>query len=153
MKYDTERKEAYAKVFKIMANIYEHAGYEAFNNIDSIKYRIKSESSILGKMASKKVGSNIEDVYDLIGLRYIFKELKDCEALRKSIMNNEYFKIVEIKDYLNGHPEDPDYKAIHFRAKFEGYPCEIELLDLEMEEHVAKTHEAYKNGLLIPDKK
>lgn len=149
MNYDKYRDEAYGKVLKLMTNIYMSAGYEAHKEIDSIKYRIKSESSIINKMKLNKVGKDIFDVYDLVGIRYIFKDLNDCKKLKEAIESNKDINIFEVRDYMNGHPEDPNYKALHFRVVFEGYPCEIEFIDIEMEKHIALTHEDYKKGLLI----
>ena len=97
----------------------------------------------------KKVGDNIYNVYDLIGIRYIFHNLKYYKKLKDYIVNNSNFEIVEIKNYLeDGHPEDPNYKALHIRMKYQKFPCEVEFMDVKMAEHVARTHDDYKKGLL-----
>ena len=101
----------------------------------------------MGKM--KKVGDNIYNVYDLIGIRYIFHNLKYYKKLKDYIVNNSNFEIVEIKNYLeDGHPEDPNYKALHIRMKYQKFPCEVEFMDVKMSEHVVRTHDDYKKGLL-----
>ncbi len=147
MEFNEIRKEANNKVLEIMQLINEGINLEILNDLDSIQYRIKSNSSIMGKM--KKVGDNIYNVYDLIGIRYIFYNLKYYEKLKEYIVNNSNFEIVEIKNYLeDGHPEDPNYKALHIRMKYQKFPCEVEFMDIKMFEHVARTHTDYKKGLL-----
>ena len=76
-------------------------------------------------------------------------ELVSLEKLKEYIVNNSNFEIVEIKNYLeDGHPEDPNYKALHIRMKYQKFPCEVEFMDIKMFEHVARTHTDYKKGLL-----
>lgn len=147
MEFNEIRKEANNKVLEIMRLINEGINLEILNDLDSIQYRIKSNGSIIGKM--KRVGDNIYNVYDLIGIRYIFHNLKYYKKLKDYIVNNSNFEIVEIKNYLeDGHPEDPNYKAIHIRMKYQKFPCEVEFMDVKMSEHVIKTHDDYKKGLL-----
>ena len=147
MEFNEIRKEASNKVLEIMQLINAGINLEILNDLDSIQYRIKSNSSIIDKM--KKVGDNIYNVYDLIGIRYIFHNLKYYKNLKDYIVNNSNFEIVEIKNYLeDGHPEDPNYKALHIRMKYKKFPCEVEFMDIKMSEHVVRTHEDYKKGLL-----
>lgn len=147
MEFNELRKEANNKVLEIMSLINEGINLDILNDLDSIQYRIKSNSSITGKM--KKVGDNIYNVYDLIGIRYIFHNLKYYKKLKDYIVNNSNFEIVEIKNYLeDGHPEDPNYKALHIRMKYQKFPCEVEFMDVKMAEHVVRTHDDYKKGLL-----
>lgn len=147
MEFNEIRKEANNKVLEIMRLINEGINLEILNDLDSIQYRIKSNGSIICKM--KRVGDNIYNVYDLIGIRYIFHNLKYYKKLKDYIVNNSNFEIVEIKNYLeDGHPEDPNYKAIHIRMKYQKFPCEVEFMDVKMSEHVIKTHDDYKKGLL-----
>ena len=147
MEFNKIRKEANNKVLEIMSIINTGINFEYFSNLDSIQYRIKSNSSITAKM--KKVGDNIYNVYDLIGIRYIYNNLKYYKKLKDYIVNNSNFENVEIKNYLeDGHPEDSNYKALHIRMKYQNFPCEVEFMDVKMAEHVAKTHDDHKKGLL-----
>ena len=147
MEFNEIRKEANKKVLEIMSIINTGNNFEYFSDLDSIQYRIKSDNSIIAKM--QKVGDNIYNVYDLIGIRYIFNDLTNYKQLKDYIVNNPNFEIVEIKNYLqDGHPKDPNYKALHIRMKYHNFPCEVEFMDVKMAEHVVKTHAEYKNGLL-----
>ena len=147
MEFNELREEANKKVLEIMSIINTGINFEYFMGLDSIQYRIKSNSSIIAKM--KKVGDNIYNVYDLIGIRYIFHDLTNYKQLKDYIVNNSNFEIVEIKNYLeDGHPEDPNYKALHIRMKYQEFPCEVEFMDVKMAEHVVRTHDDYKKGLL-----
>ena len=108
MEFNELREEANKKVLEIMSIINTGINFEYFRGLDSIQYRIKSNSSIIAKM--KNVGDNIYNVYDLIGIRYIFNDLTNYKQLKDYIVNNSNFEIVEIKNYLeDGHPEDPNY--------------------------------------------
>lgn len=147
MEFNEIRKEANKKVLEIMQLINTGINFEYFNDLDSVQYRIKSTNSIINKM--KKVENDIYNVYDLIGIRYIFHDLTNYKQLKDYIVNNPNFEIVEIKNYLqDGHPEDKNYKALHIRMKYHNFPCEVEFMDVKMAEHVVKTHAEYKNGLL-----
>lgn len=147
MKIEEIRTEANKKVFEIMRIINKY-DENLFLDLLYIQHRIKSEKSILKKM--QKVGSdNIFDVYDLIGVRYVFNNMNTCESLMNTILIDSNFYDTLIKDYSKeGHPEDPNYKAIHLRTKFQEYPVEIEIMDEKISEHVVLTHNDYKKGLL-----
>lgn len=134
MDFEDVRKSAYTKVFEIMS-IINNSNHNNLLNLEYIQYRIKTKDSILKKM--EKVGDNIYDVYDLIGIRYVFQNLNISDTFYKNIMNIKDFKIIEVRDYLEkGHPNDPNYKALHIRLKYDNFPCEIEIMDAKMSEHV-----------------
>ena len=96
MEFNEIRKEANKKVLEIMSIINTGNNFEYFSDLDSIQYRIKSDNSIIAKM--QKVGDNIYNVYDLIGIRYIFNDLTNYKQLKDYIVNNPNFEIVEIKN-------------------------------------------------------
>ena len=147
MEFNEIRKEANKKVLEIMQLINTGIDFEYFFDLDSVQYRVKSSESIINKM--KKVENDIYNVYDLIGIRYIFHDLNNHKQLKDYIVNNPNFKIVETKNYLqDGHPEDRNYRALHIRMKYHDFPCEVEFMDVKMAEHVVKTHAEYKNSLL-----
>lgn len=70
MEFNEIRKEANKKVLEIMQLINTGIDFEYFFDLDSVQYRVKSSESIINKM--KKVENDIYNVYDLIGIRYIF---------------------------------------------------------------------------------
>ncbi len=146
MEFESIRNEAYLKALDIM-NIMNKGNPSNLLDLEYIQYRIKSKDSILNKM--KKVGNNIYDVYDLIGVRYVFRNLNNSDKFFQNIKNIKDFKIIEIRDYLEtGHPEDPNYKTLHIRLKYDNFPCEVQIMDTKMSEHVIMTHDDYKEGLL-----
>lgn len=77
-----------------------HTGMDPtlFRSLDSIQYRIKSEHSIL--MKQKKVGNSLYDVYDLIGIRYIFTDLSEVDQIKKAILCHSDFDVKEVKNSL-----------------------------------------------------
>ena len=98
---------------------------------------------------SAKAFSNFHN-HVIVGKKYL-PICKTCcnKKLKDYIVNNSNFEIVEIKNYLeDGHPEDPNYKALHIRMKYQKFPCEVEFMDVKMFEHVVRTHDDYKKGLL-----
>ena len=96
MEFNEIRKEANKKVLEIMQLINTGIDFEYFFDLDSVQYRVKSSESIINKM--KKVENDIYNVYDLIGIRYIFHDLNNHKQLQDYIVNNPNFKIVEIKN-------------------------------------------------------
>ena len=146
MKLENVRKEAYAKVFEIMGIITNSNDINLLN-IEYIQYRIKTKDSIIKKM--ENVGNNIYDVYDLIGIKYVFQDLSIIDTFCKNIKSIKEFKIVEIRDYLKkGHPRDQNYKALHILLTYDNFPCEIEIMDTNMSKHIVMSHDDYKKGLL-----
>lgn len=146
MDLENIRKEA----FNICLDVMDIVNKSNINNLFDLKYiqyRVKTKDSILRKM--QKVGNSIDDVYDLIGIRYVFRNLNVSDIFCKNIINMKEFESIEIKDYLEkGHPEDSNYKALHIRLKYNNFPCEIQIMDINMSEHVTKTHDDYEKGLL-----
>lgn len=81
--------------------------FEYFSDLDSIQYRIKSDNSIIAKM--QKVGDNIYNVYDLIGIRYIFNDLTNYKQLKDYIVNNpsevEFMDVKMAEHVVKTHAE------------------------------------------------
>ena len=146
MEIESIRKEAYAKVFEIMSIITSSIDINSLN-LEYIQYRIKTKDSIIKKM--EKVGNNIYDVYDLIGIKYVFQDLSIVDTFCKNIKSIKDFNIVEIKDYLKKiHPRDPNYNALHILLTYDNFPCEIEIMDTNMSKHIIMSHDDFKKGLL-----
>ena len=80
MEFNEIRKEANKKVLEIMQLINTGIDFEYFFDLDSVQYRVKSSESIINKM--KKVENDIYNVYDLIGIRYIFHDLNNHKQLK-----------------------------------------------------------------------
>ena len=140
------RQKAYENILDIV-KIIQQSSFDFFNNLDTVKFRVKSEESI--KRKALKFDGDIAKVYDLIGIRYVLLNEQYSSLLKESITNINCFEVKQIKDYtLSGHPDDPSYKAIHLRIVYKDLPVEVQIMDSNMNELEAKTHTDYKNGLL-----
>ena len=126
--------------------INEKSDFDMVNNLEMVKFRIKSEESIKKKMRQKNL--TVDKVYDLIGIRFILKTEEQCYEFLEKIKNNTNFRINEIRDYIK-NPKDLDqYKAIHVLINFDNHLCEIQIMNIDMNKLDEKTHEDYKKGLL-----
>lgn len=140
------RQKAYENILDIV-KIIQQSSFDFLNNLDTVKFRVKSEESI--KRKAMKFDGDITKIYDLIGIRYVLFKKDYSNLLKESITNINCFEVKRIKDYSSsGHPDDPNYKAIHLRMMYNDLPVEVQIMDSKMNELEAKTHTDYKEGLL-----
>ena len=141
------RKGALQKCISIIECIIDGTNvFDINNNLEMIKFRIKSEESIKEKM--KKQNLNLDKVYDLIGIRFIFKKENQCYDFLERLKVNTNFDINEIRDYIKRPKDLDEYKAIHVLIKYDNFLCEIQIMDIDMNKLDEKTHDDYKKGLL-----
>lgn len=141
------RKESLKKCVNIIESIInQENGYNIQNNLEMVKFRIKSEESIKAKMRKQNI--NIDKVYDLIGIRFIFKTTDQCYDFLERIKTNKDFKINEIRDYIKSPKDLDEYKAIHVLIGYGKYLCEIQIMNIDMNKLDENTHDDYKKGLL-----
>lgn len=96
-------------------NAYYNA-YEPVNPIEHIKKRIKSPESIAGKLKKKKLpvtaAAASQYLSDIAGVRIICAYAKNIYEIVGIIKNQEGFKVISEKDYLN-HPKASGYRSYH----------------------------------------
>lgn len=86
------------------------------NPIESIKSRLKSLNSILGKLKRKQLPFSVdvieENLNDIAGVRVICSFVQDIYVLANSLLQQDDIKLVKVKDYIQ-HPKSGGYRSLH----------------------------------------
>ncbi len=86
------------------------------NPIQSIKSRLKSFNSIIGKLKRKNLPFSenaIEDnLCDIAGVRVICSFVQDIYVLANSLLQQDDITLVKLKDYIQ-HPKPSGYRSLH----------------------------------------
>ncbi|MCP4231809.1 MAG: bifunctional (p)ppGpp synthetase/guanosine-3',5'-bis(diphosphate) 3'-pyrophosphohydrolase [bacterium] len=126
---DERRSEREAKIAKAVAELerkLRKAGVEAV-----VVGRPKHIYSIWQKV--KRRGKDLEDVFDLLGLRVILADITAC-YLALNTIHNEYLQVTgRYKDYI-AHPKPNNYQSIHTTVENDaGWLVEIQIRTKEMD--------------------
>ena len=88
----------------------------ARNPIDSIKTRVKTPESIVGKLDRKGLPHTLEAIetqlFDIAGLRVICPFVDDIYILADCILQQDDVRLVERKDYI-ANPKPNGYRSLH----------------------------------------
>ena len=86
------------------------------NPIESIKSRIKSINSIIGKLKRKDLPFSVEaieeNIFDIAGIRVVCSFVQDIYVLANSLLQQDDIKLVKVKDYIQ-HPKSSGYRSLH----------------------------------------
>ncbi len=109
------------------------------------EYRPKHFFSIYRKM--QRTGKSLEQIQDLLGLRFICSDRDACYALSR-ILQDRWTPVQErFKDYIS-HPKKNGYQSIHLTLIAEcGRPIEVQIRSFAMHivaETGSAAHGAYK---------
>ncbi len=146
MDIDELRKEALKKVTEIISMVFSDDNFDFSNNLELVKFRIKSKESIYCKC--KTLNVTYDKVYDLIGIRFVLKDSHLCYELLDCLKKNKNIKIKEVRDYIKNPRDLDEYKALHVHIEFEDFLGEIQIMNIDMHKLDEKTHDDYKKGLL-----
>lgn len=87
-----------------------------YNPIETIKTRVKSAESILGKLQRKNLTLDMETVekelYDIAGIRVICPFIEDIYMLADCLLQQDDIRLVEKKDYIK-KPKENGYRSLH----------------------------------------
>lgn len=87
-----------------------------YNPIETIKTRIKSIDSIIGKLWRKNLSigtKNIEqEIFDIAGVRVICPFIEDIYLLSNCLLQQDDIKLIEKKDYIK-NPKENGYRSLH----------------------------------------
>ena len=94
----------------------EFANRYSRNPINSIHTRLKSQTSILEKMAKKKMEVTRENVenslHDIAGLRVICSYIDDIYKIAEALTNQDDIELLSVKDYIKT-PKENGYRSLH----------------------------------------
>ena len=86
------------------------------NPIETIKTRLKSMDSIVGKMKSKGLPLTLaaleENIFDVAGIRIICSFPEDIYMLADCLLNQDDNTLIERKDYIQ-NPKNSGYRSLH----------------------------------------
>ena len=86
------------------------------NPIESIKSRLKSLNSILGKLKRKDLPFSVEvieeNLSDIAGVRVVCSFVQDIYVLANSLLQQDDIRLVKAKDYIQ-HPKKSGYRSLH----------------------------------------
>ncbi len=86
------------------------------NPIETIKTRLKSMDSIVGKMKSKGLPLTLaaleENIFDVAGIRIICSFPEDIYMLADCLLNQDDITLIERKDYIQ-NPKNSGYRSLH----------------------------------------
>lgn len=87
-----------------------------YNPIETIKTRVKSPESIMGKLQRKNLPMNMsvieKEIYDIAGVRLICPFIEDIYMLADCLLQQDDVKLVERKDYIK-KPKENGYRSLH----------------------------------------
>ena len=86
------------------------------NPIETIKSRLKSPESIMGKLQRKSIPFNVERIentmFDIAGVRVICAFPEDIYTLRDCFLAQDDIRLVREKDYIQ-FPKPDGYRSLH----------------------------------------
>lgn len=94
----------------------EFSVYYDQNPIETIKSRLKSQTSILKKLKKKNIAFSLknieENIFDVAGIRVICSFEDDIYLLAECLLKQDDVKLIEKKDYIK-NPKSNGYRSLH----------------------------------------
>lgn len=87
-----------------------------YNPIETIKTRLKSPESIIGKMQRKNIPQKMsvveQEIFDIAGVRVICPFITDIYMLADCLLEQDDIRLIERKDYIK-NPKPNGYRSLH----------------------------------------
>lgn len=138
--------------FQILDNEFS-AKYQR-NPIHTLKSRIKSPDSIIGKLNRKGLPISVEairtNLYDIAGVRVICQYIDDIYTLAGLLTSHDDIELLKTKDYIK-NPKPNGYRSLHivvnvpvFLSTGKDYaPVEIQIRTMAMDFWASLEHELH----------
>ncbi len=133
------------------------------NPIETVKSRIKSPQSIVGKLEKKNLPvtfeSMAENLSDIAGVRVICPYISDIYKVRDILLKQPDISLIEEKDYIK-EPKESGYRSLHLVVEIPVYlseathnvKVEIQLRTIAMDFWASLEHELhYKTSTKVPE--
>ncbi len=131
--------------------------------IDSIKSRIKSPRSIIGKLKRRgfpiTLQSMIDNLNDIGGIRVICPFIEDIYTVADMLMRQDDLTLIEKKDYI-ANPKPNGYRSLHLilevpiflAERTQPVRIELQIRTIAMDFWASLEHQLrYKSAIEIPD--
>jgi len=137
-----EEREKHLRIFAPqLKKILEERGIKVLK----LDYRIKSYWSTYQKLLKNNM--DFEKVHDLIALRVIVENIKDCYK-SIGIIHEKYSPVIEEIDDFIAQPKPDGYRSLHTTVSCEkGKITEIQIKTLQMHKYEIRAHWAYKENI------
>ncbi len=133
------------------------------NPIDSIKSRIKSPRSIIGKLKRRgfpiTLQSMIDNLNDIGGIRVICPFIEDIYTVADMLMRQDDLTLIEKKDYI-ANPKPNGYRSLHLilevpiflAERTQPVRIELQIRTIAMDFWASLEHQLrYKSDVEIPE--
>lgn len=133
------------------------------NPIDSIKSRIKSPRSIIGKLKRRgfpiTLQSMIDNLNDIGGIRVICPFIEDIYTVADMLMRQDDLTLIERKDYI-ANPKPNGYRSLHLilqvpiflAERTQPVRIELQIRTMAMDFWASLEHQLrYKSGVEVPE--
>ncbi len=100
----------------------------------SIEGRVYGRKKHIYSIYKKLESHPLDQIYDLIAVRAIVRNVPDCYALIGRLHSEVEPMKNRFKDYI-ATPKPNGYQSIHSTVKFEGFPVEIQVRSEEMHQY------------------
>ncbi len=157
--YEAAADEVVTKL-KILDNEFS-AKYKR-NPIHTLKSRIKSPESIIGKLRRKSIPIAVSSIranlYDIAGVRVVCQYIDDIYTLAGLLTAHDDIELIKMKDYIR-NPKPNGYRSLHIVVNVPVYlstgkdyaPVEIQIRTMAMDFWASLEHELhYKTGKTVP---
>ena len=132
------------------------------NPIDSIKSRIKTPRSIIGKLKRRgypiSLQSMMENLNDIGGIRVICPFIEDIYTVADMLMRQDDLTLIEKKDYIQ-NPKPNGYRSLHLilevpiflSERTQPVRIELQLRTIAMDFWASLEHQLrYKSDVKVP---
>lgn len=133
------------------------------NPIETIKSRIKTPQSIIGKLEKKNLPISFQSIkdnlFDIAGVRVICPYIADIYQVRDILLRQPDITLIEEKDYIKA-PKESGYRSLHLVIETTVYlsegthnvKVEIQLRTIAMDFWACLEHELhYKTDTEVPE--
>ncbi|WP_082096055.1 GTP pyrophosphokinase [Demequina flava] len=141
----------------------EFVHLHSYNPIEHISSRVKTASSLVGKMARKNVPPDPqtirESITDIAGIRITCAFIEDTYRVLETLIGQDDVRVIEVKDYI-ANPKPNGYKSIHAIIEIPVFlstgpvqvPVELQIRTIAMDFWASLEHKIfYKFDGEVPD--
>ncbi|MDE0571898.1 GTP pyrophosphokinase family protein [Demequina sp. B12] len=141
----------------------EFVHLHCYNPIEHVTSRVKSPTSLVEKMARKRVAPDPEairaNIHDIAGVRITCSFIQDTYQVLEALVSQDDVRVINVKDYI-ATPKPNGYKSIHAIIEIPVFlstgavqvPVELQIRTIAMDFWASLEHKIfYKYDGEVPD--